>query len=293
MISRMIPKKGRSEAKPAMNDRARFPHGGKTNRAELAKTPTSSYRAETEHRSVNADMQTNRDGGRGRPTRAVIYYRVSTFKQDEKNQMPELRAYCDSRGWKIAREYIDHGVSGGKDSRNDLDAMMREVRARRYDVLLVYSYDRFSRSLPHLIMTMDELGKIGVGFKSYAEDMIDTTTPQGRLVFPIFASLAEWQRTMTSMKTRATLRRLRDDEGVKLGRPPVPEETRAQIYALADEGLSCRKIAARLEWVRASGEYGKRKVDHVSKTAVAKILKERPLNPPLIVAPRVDGASVA
>lgn len=229
--------------------------------------------------------------GRG-VSRAVLYYRVSTSKQDEKNQVPDLRRYAAFRKWSISREYIDHGISGGKDSRPDLDKMMSEIRAGRYDVLLVYSYDRFARSLPHLVMTMDELGKLGVHFASYQEQ-IDTTTPQGRLMFAIYAGLAEWMRHQIGQKTAATLRRLRDEEGVKLGRPTLPPDVVQRIYDLADKGLSLRLIAAQVTWVRSSGEYGPRKVEPVSKSVVGKVLRERPLNSPLNVAPRVDGTSVA
>lgn len=205
-------------------------------------------------------------------TRSVLYYRVSTNKQDEKNQVPDLRRYAEFRKWTITREYIDHGISGGKDSRTDLDKMMKEIRAGKYDVLLVYSYDRFARSLPHLVYAMDELGKLGVGFASYQEQ-IDTTTPQGRLMFAIYAGLAEWQRHQIGQKTSATLRRKRDEEGMILGRPSVPAEIREKILALSAQGLSIRKIAAQVIWVRASGKYGPRKETTVSKALVGKIVK--------------------
>lgn len=226
-----------------------------------------------------------------RLTRAVLYYRVSTDKQDEKNQVPELRRYAAFRKWTIINEYIDHGVSGGKDSRKDLDAMMAEIRQGRYDILLVYSYDRFARSLVHLVATMGELLNLEVAFASYQEQ-IDTTTAQGKLQFSIYAGLAEWQRHVTSQKTRAALNLLRE-EGVKLGRPSLPDEIRARIFELADQGLSTRQIAAQVQWVRASGEYGTRKVSNVSKSMVHKALKERPQNGTQNVASLIDEASVA
>jgi len=272
-----------------MNDRTRLPHGRKANRAELAKTPETPHRAETERRSDPVPV--DRPASSGRPTRAVLYYRVSTDRQNEENQMPALRAYTEFRKWKIVKEYVDHGISGGKDSRPDLDVMMSEIRAGKYDVLLVYSYDRFARSLPHLVLVMDELGHLGVAFASYHEQ-IDTTTPQGRLLFAFYAGLAEWTRHQIAQKTRDTLARLKN-EGIKLGRPTLPDDVRERIFALRAQGLSVRKIADQIEWVRASGEYGKRKVEKVSKSAVAKVLAERPLNPPSNVASDVDGASVA
>ncbi len=170
--------------------------------------------------------------------------------------------------------------------------MMKEVRRGRYDVLLVYSYDRFARSLAHLVMIMDELGKLGVGFNSLQEQ-IDTTTPQGRLMFAIYAGLAEWQRHQTSQKTKATLARMRDEDGIKLGRPTIPDDVRQLIYELADKGVSIRKIAKSVVWTRASGEYGKRKIANVSKSVVAKVLKTRPQKVQVNVASNVEGPSVA
>lgn len=224
-------------------------------------------------------------------TRAVLYYRVSTNSQDAKNQVPELRRYAEFRGWHIVNEYVDQGVSGGKDSRTDLDRMMKEIRAGRYDILLVYSYDRFARSLAHLVMIMDELGRLEVGFKSLQEQ-IDTTTAQGRMMFAIYAGLAEWQRHVTAEKTKASLQRLKD-EGVKLGRPTLPDEVKARIRELHAQGLSLNKIAVQIQWVRASGEYGKRKITNISKSVVWKVLQDRPQNVPPIVAPIIDDRTVA
>ncbi len=231
--------------------------------ADMASLPTS--------RAPSSD--TTRAPAHGRVTRAVLYYRVSTNKQDEKNQVPDLRRYAEFRKWIISKEYIDHGISGGKDSRHDLDLMMSEIRKGKYDVLLVYSYDRFARSLPHLVYTMDELGKLGVGFASYQEQ-IDTTTPQGRLMFAIYAGLAEWMRHQIGQKTSATLRRKRDEEGMKLGRPSVPDDVRAKIVALHKQGVSVRNIAKQLTWVSASGKYGARKETTLSKSVVGKVIKE-------------------
>lgn len=211
-------------------------------------------------------------GPDGKTIRAVLYYRVSTNKQDERNQIPSLREYAKFRRWTITKEYIDHGISGGKDSRPDLDLMMREIRRGRYDVLLVYSYDRFARSLRHLVVTMDELGKLGVHFASYQEQ-IDTTTPQGRLMFAIYAGLAEWMRHQIGQKTRETLAR-KKAEGMHLGRPAIPEAIKAKIRELYAAGQSYKAISKQITWLRASGKYGERKETTVSKSVVGKIINE-------------------
>lgn len=247
-------------------------HDSKADREKLARTS-----AVTD--SAPSIYEANRSAA-GKAIRAVLYYRVSTSKQDEANQVPELHRFAEFRRWKIVKEYIDHGISGAKDSRRDLDQMMYELRHGRYDVLLVYSYDRFARSLPHLVMIMDELGKLGIGFKSLMED-IDTTTPQGRLIFAVYAGLAEWQRHQTAMKTRAALAR-KKDAGMKLGRPQVPAAIRAKVVELRSQGLSLAVIASQVIWLRASGKYGDRKETTLSKSMVGKIvseeMKRRPQN---------------
>jgi DNA invertase Pin-like site-specific DNA recombinase len=255
------------------NDRPRRPRDNKNNPPDVGGVPSPSRSKSPVSKAYPL--------GEGKAVRAVLYYRVSTNKQDEKNQVPDLRRYAEFRKWTITNEYIDHGISGAKDSRNDLDKMMAEIRAGQYDVLLIYSYDRFARSLPHLVLTMDELGRLGVHFASYQEQ-IDTTTPQGRLMFAIYAGLAEWQRHVTAEKTKAALRRKRDEEGMKLGRPEVPPDVRARVLELRSQGLSLSKIAEQVVWLRASGKYGARKEVSLSKSMVGKIVlesrTERPQN---------------
>jgi DNA invertase Pin-like site-specific DNA recombinase len=223
--------------------------------------------------------------------RAVLYYRVSTDKQETANQVPELRREIAKRGWTLAKEYVDQAVSGGSTTRDELDKMMVELRAGRYDALVVQSYDRFGRDEVHLILTLDELVKRGIQFIS-VQEQIDTTTDVGRLAFTCLAGIAGFMRRQIGKKTKAALQRLKDD-GVKLGRPTVPEEIKARVRALKAEGFSIRQIADQIEWVRAGGEYGRRKIAKISKSAVAKILAERPQIAPQSVAVPLDGASVA
>jgi DNA invertase Pin-like site-specific DNA recombinase len=252
-----------------MNEPDRRPDDSKNDRQKLAGAKKTSHPSSRLDKTDSHRPSDSSAVPRG-AIRAVLYYRVSTSKQDEANQIPELHRFAEFRRWHIVKEYIDHGVSGAKDSRRDLDQMMHELRHGRYDVLLVYSYDRFARSLPHLVMIMDELGKLGVGFKSLMED-IDTTTPQGRLIFAVYAGLAEWQRFQTAHKTRAALQRKRD-AGIKLGRPEVPQAIRDKVLELRKQGLSLSAIASQVTWVRSSGKYGDRKVVTISKSMVGKIV---------------------
>ena len=128
--------------------------------------------------------------------RAAIYARVSTNNgQDPHMQIRELREYCERRGWEIAGEYVDAGVSGAKEHRPQLDVLLAACRKRRVDAVVVYRYDRFARSLRQLVNALEEFRSLGIEFISLHEG-VDTSTPNGRLVFGIFASIAEFEREL-------------------------------------------------------------------------------------------------
>jgi DNA invertase Pin-like site-specific DNA recombinase len=150
--------------------------------------------------------------------RAALYARVSTAdRQHPDMQIGELRGYCQRRGWEIAGEFADTGISGSKEKRPGLDRLLRECRTRRVDAVVVWRYDRFARSLKHLVTALDEFRALRIEFISL-HDGCDTTTAQGRLVFGIMASLAEFERELIRDRVRAGLEaaRLR---GKRLGRP--------------------------------------------------------------------------
>jgi DNA invertase Pin-like site-specific DNA recombinase len=109
--------------------------------------------------------------------RVAIYARVSTANngQDPTVQTRELREYCERRGWEIADQFIDTGVSGSKDSRPGLNRMMADARRRKFDVVLVYRYDRFARSLRQLVNALSEFDALGIHFVSLHEG-VDTST---------------------------------------------------------------------------------------------------------------------
>src|ERR1700682_6445517 len=111
--------------------------------------------------------------------RVAIYARVSTLnnRQNPEMQLRELTEYCQRRGWEIAGEYIDEGVSGTKDRRPQLDRMMNAARSREFDVLLVWKLDRFARSLKHLVTAIADFEALGVQFVSL-RDNLDLTTPR-------------------------------------------------------------------------------------------------------------------
>src|SRR4029077_15042769 len=123
--------------------------------------------------------------------RAAIYARVSTHNgQNPEMQLEEIRQYCANRGWKIAEEYVDTGISGAKEHRPALDRLLEACRRRLVDAVVVYRYDRFARSLRQLVNALEEFRTLGIDFISLHEG-VDTSTPNGRLIFGIFASIAE------------------------------------------------------------------------------------------------------
>ena len=173
--------------------------------------------------------------------KAGIYARVSTTDQHCENQLVELRRYVEARGWTIAREYVDQGVSGAKERRPALDDLVRDAKRRRFDVLVCWRLDRLGRNLRHLVTMLQELQDLGVGFASLGEG-IDCTTPAGKLQLHILAALSEFERERIRERVRAGLSRVKAS-GRRLGRPEreVPESTLAPV-----RGLPIREAARRL-----------------------------------------------
>lgn len=175
--------------------------------------------------------------------RVAIYARVSTGDQDVEVQTRELREYVGRRGWTIAGEYLDAGVSGAKDRRPALDRLLRDVRQRRVDVVCCWALDRLGRSLRHLVMLLDEFGALGVDLICFTQP-IDTTTASGRLTFGVLACVAEFERSMIRERVRAGVAKARAS-GKRLGRPPARVDE-GRVLALRQAGLSLREIAAQV-----------------------------------------------
>jgi DNA invertase Pin-like site-specific DNA recombinase len=172
--------------------------------------------------------------------RAAIYARVSTLDQEPENQLQELRRYAEAREW-TAVEHVDRGVSGARESRPALDALMKDARRRRFDVLVVWRLDRLGRSLRHLILLLEELSSLGVGFVSLHEG-IDATTPAGRLQMHILGAIAEFERARIAERVRVGMARAKA-QGKHVGRPR-PKVSDEQLAAL--DGVSVREAASRL-----------------------------------------------
>ncbi len=117
--------------------------------------------------------------------RIAIYARVSTSDQTADNQLLELRRHCASHGWTIVREFVDHAVSGSKKDRPHLRELMEFAWPGDVDCVLVWRFDRFARSMSHLVEALEEFRERRIDFASHQE-RIDTGTSQGKLMFGIF-----------------------------------------------------------------------------------------------------------
>jgi DNA invertase Pin-like site-specific DNA recombinase len=176
--------------------------------------------------------------------RAAIYARVSTLNgQNPEMQLAEVRRFCQSRGWEMAGEFVDSGVSGSKERRPALDKLLALCRRRLVDAVVVYRYDRFARSLRQLVNALEEFRALGIDFVSLHEG-VDTSTPNGRLVFGIFASIAEFERELIRDRVRSGLASARA-KGVPLGRPRRTVDP-ARIAELRRDGYSWARISAEL-----------------------------------------------
>jgi DNA invertase Pin-like site-specific DNA recombinase len=177
--------------------------------------------------------------------RAALYARCSTHDkgQDPELQLAPLREYCERRGFGVVDEYVDNGVSGIKNSRPQLDRLLRAARRRQIDLILVWKLDRFGRSLKQLVNTLEELSSLGVGFISY-QDNLDLTTPQGRLMFHIIGAMAEFERELIRERVKAGLENARR-KGKKIGRKAIPFIDVARIIEAHKNtpSLSIRQIA--------------------------------------------------
>jgi len=187
-----------------------------------------------------------------------LYARISTHngQQDPELQLRELREYCCRREWQVFGEYVDH-ISGAKDRRPELDRLMADAHHRRFDAVIVWRFDRFARSVSHLLRALETFRALGIEFVSLSEQ-VDTSTPMGKMVFTVLAAVAELERSLIVERVKAGLRNARA-KGKRLGRPHISISP-TKFRELRAEGLTLRDIA---------------KCCHVSKTTVIRGLNQQ------------------
>ena len=172
----------------------------------------------------------------------ALYARVSTLDQNCEVQLEDLRRYAGQR-FAPYREYIDVGVSGAQRNRPQLDMLKKDAHKRLFDVVLVWKFDRFARSLKHLTESLDEFSSLGIDFVSYTEG-VDTTTPTGQLLFHIVGAVAQFERDLIAERVRAGMAHARS-MGKRIGRPRVPVD-KELIVKMRGQQMSLRNIAAAL-----------------------------------------------
>jgi DNA invertase Pin-like site-specific DNA recombinase len=177
--------------------------------------------------------------------RVALYARVSTLAgQNPEMQLFEMREFAIRRGWSVFEEYVDHGVSGAKESRPALNRLMADARQRKFDVVAVWKLDRFGRSVKHVVVSLADFEALGIVFMSL-KDNLDLSTPSGRLMFQIIAAMAEFERALIQERVRSGLQNAKR-QGKRLGRPPLVVD-KARIARLRASGASIRAISAQLE----------------------------------------------
>jgi DNA invertase Pin-like site-specific DNA recombinase len=178
--------------------------------------------------------------------RIALYARVSTDDQDTENQLAQLREWCAHSGHEIVREYVEH-ESGRKADRKQFAAMFEDAARRRFDCVLFWALDRFSREgMVPTIMHLQQLTPHGVSFHSYTESHLATDNELARnIILATLSSLAKVEAQKISERTKAGLARARA-RGKKIGRPKVPEAVAAAVRASLAQGTGILKTARAL-----------------------------------------------
>jgi DNA invertase Pin-like site-specific DNA recombinase len=176
--------------------------------------------------------------------RVALYCRVSTADgQTVENQLRDLRLAGERLGWEIVATFTDEGISGakGREKRAGLDALIKGIARREFDMVASWSVCRLGRSLQHLISLLGDLDARGVDLYLHVQ-AIDTSTPSGRALFQMLGVFSEYERAMISERVRAGLAR----SSRKGGRPPLDFLKKQKIERLLSDGMSINKTAKKV-----------------------------------------------
>lgn len=179
----------------------------------------------------------------------ALYARVSTDGQNPEVQLAALRAHATQRGWEVLEEFVDHGFSGAKERRPALDRLMKAAWTGRFQAVLVWRFDRFARSVKHLITALDQFRALNVNFISLQEQF-DTSTPIGHAMFTIIGAMAQLERDIIRERVKAGLAQARA-KGVRLGRPAVRIDP-AALALLHNQRLPLLEMAKQLRCSRST-----------------------------------------
>jgi len=178
--------------------------------------------------------------------RIAIYTRISTSdgQQTIDNQLRDLHLAADRMGWDIVATFTDQGISGakGRDKRPGLDALMKGIARKDFDMVASWSVCRLGRSLQHLVSLLGELDARGVDLYLHVQ-ALDTSTPSGRAMYGMMSVFAELERSLISERVKAGLARSKK----KGGRPPIDYLRKQKIVRLLDGGLSINQTARKMK----------------------------------------------
>lgn len=175
--------------------------------------------------------------------RVAIYVRVSTEEQNLDNQINQLSSYCERMNYSVFKIYKDK-ISGSKESRPEFNELMDDSRKKLFDAVICWKLDRLGRSLKHLISIVEEWKSKGIDIVCYTQN-IDTTTPNGKLMFHIIGAFAEFEREMIRERTKAGLQRAKK-EGKKLGRPRTSSYHKKRVIEIYKEEQSINATSKRV-----------------------------------------------
>lgn len=191
--------------------------------------------------------------------RTALYLRISTIQQKPDLQSDTLRRYAARAGLEIVAEYLDVAVSGRKEGRPQLQELMRSARKHDFDCVLVWKFDRFARSVAHLLSALDEFNHLSIRFIS-VQDQVDTGSPMGKAMFTIIGAMAELESALISERVKAGMEAAKI-RGRRLGRPTTPTQLVSRIEELAETtDMSIRQIQKALK-------------GRVSRSVVGEIVK--------------------
>lgn len=181
--------------------------------------------------------------------RVALYTRISTADRQQTidNQLRDLNLAAERMGWEIVAHYSDEGISGskGRDKRPGLDAMLKAITRKEFDMVAAWSVCRLGRSLQHLISMLGDLNAKGVDLYLHVQSL-DTSTPSGRAMFQLLGVFSEYERAMVSERVRSSLARLRE-QGKVLGRKPLDPKMVEKIEQALTEGTSINATARALK----------------------------------------------
>jgi len=188
-------------------------------------------------------------------TRAAVYLRVSSVDQHPESQRLDLLQLIEQRGFTLVEEYVDK-LSGTRARRPGLDRMLSDARRGRFDIVIVWAFDRLARSVRHFLEVLDELSHLNVAFISFREQ-IDTAGPLGRAMVVILGATSELERNLIIERVRCGMRRAKL-EGQHIGRPKLIVDREAVIRD-RQRGFSIRQLA---------------KMHRLSRTSVCRVLEK-------------------